>query len=310
MYPLVYPREKILFTLNFIISTICWAIIFFGLFYEANLHFLAGFAPLLVFLYILSLFAQSALITHIRGNGILVTEKQFPDIYKQYNECCSKLKFEKNPELYILQSNGILNAFATRFVRNYYVVLYSDVVDALENDSSKLNFYLGHELGHIKRSHLNWDFYFIFTRAIPFLYAAYSRAREYSCDRHGLFCVENPKDAVLALSVLAAGKTRWKNIDIQSYISQTDETGYFWSAFHELRATYPRLCKRVAWLESLSQGEGATPIFPIRNFFAYLLAVVLPNLATIIIIYILSVEMIVKSVQNNKELISSQIELG
>lgn len=81
MYPLVYPREKTLFTLNFIISTICWAIIFLGLFYEANLHFLAGFAPLLVFLYILSLFAQSALITHIRGNGILVTEKQFPDIY-------------------------------------------------------------------------------------------------------------------------------------------------------------------------------------------------------------------------------------
>jgi hypothetical protein len=58
------------------------------------------------------------------------------------------------PEAYLLQMGGMLNAFATRFLGRDFLVLYSDVVDGLADNPDALNFYIGHEIGHIKRKHL------------------------------------------------------------------------------------------------------------------------------------------------------------
>ncbi|MGH8746356.1 MAG: M48 family metalloprotease, partial [Burkholderiales bacterium] len=38
----------------------------------------------------------------------------------------------------------------------HYIVLLSDVVDALESERGAIDFYIGHELGHIRRKHLLW----------------------------------------------------------------------------------------------------------------------------------------------------------
>ena len=52
------------------------------------------------------------------------------------------------------QSVGMLNALAVRFMRQDYVVLLSNIVDALKDRPEAIRFYMGHELAHIQRRHL------------------------------------------------------------------------------------------------------------------------------------------------------------
>jgi Zn-dependent protease with chaperone function len=102
-------------------------------------------------------FAQSALISYIKGNGVRITHEQFPDLKQQISACCRKLGLDEEPQAYLMQMGGMLNAFATRFLGRDFLVLYSDVVDGLHDNPDALNFYIGHEIGHIKRKHLSWS---------------------------------------------------------------------------------------------------------------------------------------------------------
>ena len=44
---------------------------------------------------------------------------------------------------------------------------------------------------------------------LPLIGAAYSRAREYTCDLHGLACCPNPEHAARAIAAISAGGKRW-----------------------------------------------------------------------------------------------------
>jgi hypothetical protein len=156
------------------------------------------------------------------------------------------------------------------------VVLYSDVVDALEQRPDAINFYIGHELGHIARSHLVWAPLLWPAGLLPLLGAAYSRAREYTCDRHGLRCTKSWGDAVLGMAALAAGEKRWKTINLKQYLEQAKATSGFWMSFHELTGDYPWLVKRIAAVKSLAQGEKVS--HPGRNPLAWLLALFVPRI--------------------------------
>jgi Tfp pilus assembly protein PilE len=147
------------------------------------------------------------------------------------------------------------------------------VVDALEASPDALNFYIGHELGHFKRSHLIWGPILFPALLLPLLGAAYSRAREYTCDMHGAACSPSRELSARALAALAAGGKRWKTVDLNRLAADTRQTSGFWMSFHELVAGYPWLTKRIA---RVLGGEHAKQI-PNRNGFAYLLAIFVPN---------------------------------
>ncbi|WP_305879916.1 M48 family metalloprotease [Simiduia sp. 21SJ11W-1] len=202
--------------------------------------------------------------------------QQFPELYAQYQHCCEKLEIKEAPELYILNSDGMLNALATRFLRQQYVVLYSGIVDALKKYPDGLNFYLGHELGHIKRGHLNWATLIWPARLLPLLGAAYSRAREYTCDLHGLACCNQPKDAAFAMAVLATGQDHWNKLNIQAYMQQNTKPQGFWMSFHEYTNDYPWLSKRMQHLVEAAKGVDSR--FPRRNVFAGAVALLVPRL--------------------------------
>ena len=265
---LVYKNEKKLFKIILIFSVIFWLLLVVGTAGMILIWLLVGF--------LLYLFTQSALISHLKGNGVRVTEQQMPSLYKQFNECCDTLAIEKKPELFILNSDGFLNALATRFLKKHYVVLYSGVVDALQKYPDGLNFYIGHELGHIKRGHLNLSTLLFPGSILPIIGSAYSRACEYSSDLHGLKCCKKPKDAVFAMAVLAMGADQWNKLNIRAYAGQSQETGGFWMSFHELTADYPWLSKRMQQL--LSKAQDQETDFPRRNPFAWFLALFVPRL--------------------------------
>jgi Zn-dependent protease with chaperone function/type II secretory pathway pseudopilin PulG len=263
MNELVYPRERSLGAITLVLGILIWIALIVGTF--------GGALAILLLGYIAYLFAQSALIAHIKGNGVELTETQFPDLYAQFNDCCARLQLIIRPQAYILNGNGGLNAFATQFLGTQYVVLMSDVVDAMDQHTDGVRFYIGHELGHLRMKHLAFGHLLRWPALwLPLLGAAYSRARESTCDRHGLACSNSPEAAARALVVLSAGVERWQKLDLNAYLQQAKHGTGFWMSFHELIAGYPWLTKRAARI--LNPDDQV----PRRNIFAYLLAVFIP----------------------------------
>jgi len=279
---LVYPRERVLGAITLVLAVLVWLALIAGTFGIALIFLGIGA--------VVYLFAHSALIAHVKGNGVELSPEQFPDLHALFNECCKRLGIEHPPQAYILNGNGVLNAFATKFLRDRYIVLTSDIVDAMQGNPEGLCFYVGHELGHLRMKHISKALIRWPVLWLPLLGAAYSRARESTCDRHGRACSGSDNAAVLALSVLAAGRARWRTLNVGSYVRQTEHTGGFWMSFHELISGYPWLTKRAA---RVSSAEASTPA---RNPFAYLVALFVPyggrlggGFSFLIVIYIIGV---------------------
>ncbi len=266
---LIYKHEKKLFWILFVVSTIVWGALIVGT---------RGIILVTIpFMFLLYLFAQSALICHLRGHGALIAADQFPDLNERVQACAKKLDMKKVPAAYIMNGNGVFNAFATQFLRRHYIVLLSSVVDALQDNPDAINFYIGHELGHIKRHHVPWSTYLAPGSILPIAGAAYSRAREYTCDKHGAACCESAMSAQQGLAALAVGARRWKDINLKNYVGQVKETSGFWMSFHELLRSYPWLTKRVARVSP----DFPQDRMPRRNPFAVFLCLFIPRLSII-----------------------------
>jgi Zn-dependent protease with chaperone function len=264
VHVLPYRHEDPLFWISVYFAISMWLVLLivtFGL-----------IIPIMLLIALLGLFTHSLLITWLKGNSVKVTAQQYPDLHDLYLQTCTRLGIEKRPELYLVQVDGMLNAVATRFMRRDYVVMLSAVVDALEDRPQAIKFYMGHELGHIKRKHLSRHWWLWPGMLFPLLSPAYSRAREYTCDRHGFASCDNLDDAKRALAVLAVGPQRWKTINLAAFEEQAQATGGFWMAVNELTADYPWLCKRMMVLENRNA------VFPKRNFFAWMIAALSPRM--------------------------------
>ena len=259
-----YPHEQNLYTI---------LAVFAGLFWLALTISTVGLilAYLLLF-YLLALATQSSLIAYLQGNAVRIDSRQFPDLAERIEGCCSRLGMASVPEAYLMSGNGLLNAFATRFLRRYYIILLSDIVDALDDKPDAINFYIGHELGHIERKHIAHGWWLAPALVLPVLGSAYRRSQEYTCDRYGLACCPERSAALFALAVLAAGTQRWKTLNQMAFLDQCQHTGGFWMSLNELLSDYPWLCKRMAQLSD----TGHLP--PRRHPGAWLIALLLPRL--------------------------------
>jgi len=265
---LVYKNEKRLFNILLTLSLPVWGGLIIGTAGIALVYILSFF--------VFYLFAQAGFISYLKGTAVEITPEQFPDLHKQISDSSQKLQLPKVPEAYLLHADGAFNALATRFLGRNFIVLFSDVVDALEAHPDALNFYIGHEIGHIKRNHLLWGPVVAPAAILPLLGAAYSRSREYTCDRHGLAACHDPASATLGLAALAAGGNRWRTVNIDRYVLQARDSSGFWMSLHELISDYPWLTKRVAAIQTLAKGN--EPKQPGRHPIAWLLALFVPRL--------------------------------
>lgn len=262
MDPWVYPRERRLGAVTLWLGLLAWVLLVVGTLGLALAYVLLGFIGYV--------FAQSAVIAWIKGTGVKLSPTQLPALHARFEACCGFLGIEKPPEAYLLHGNGMFNAFATRFFGRNFVVLLSDVVDAMEGQPDGVNFYIGHELGHIRRGHLTGHLWRAPVLWLPLLGAAYARAKEYTCDLHGEACCEEPDSAPRALMALAAGARQWRHVNLQAYAAQSAGNSGFWASFHELVGGYPWLTKRVARVLDPDAK------LPGRNPLAYVLALFVP----------------------------------
>ncbi|MGE5605067.1 MAG: M48 family metalloprotease, partial [Bacteroidota bacterium] len=116
---------------------------------------LVVFVTYFIMIVLFIVFQKMYLIAHLKGNGIEISEEQFPEIYEKYKEMGQKLSIKKLPKLFLIQQGGLLNAFAVRFSGNNYIAIYSDIFSLASSDIDSVIFILGHELGHVKRAHMS-----------------------------------------------------------------------------------------------------------------------------------------------------------
>jgi Zn-dependent protease with chaperone function len=252
--------EKNLYVLCVLFSVIVWAVVvvtIVGLLYGLFIGF---------FLFA----AHSLFIAHLKGNGVKLSETQLPSIYKKVVEAARKLGLATVPDAYVLQAGGLLNAFATKYVGRNFIAIYSDLLEACDEDSGEMDMIIGHEIGHLALGHLKKVWFLAPARAVPWLWPAYSRQREYSCDRCGYEVTADFGASARGLAILAAGGKYGKQVNLDAFTKQLEDTRGFWTSVYELNASHPYLPKRVAALVN-DRNPGAIPD-PGRNLLAYPLA--------------------------------------
>jgi Zn-dependent protease with chaperone function len=242
---LINSRERVYYVAMVVVSLLVYA----GL-VLVGLQKPEAAATILMYGLVLSLvglFAHGLALGRVRGNAVRVSEKQFPQLHRLAVAHARKLSLKKVPTVYVMESGGLLNAFATRFLGRDFVIIYSDVLElALAQGEAAVGFIMGHELAHIWRGHLKHRWLTLPGRLMPYLGVAYSRACEYTCDRIGAFC--QPDGAISGLLALAAGKQLHAHVDVKEYAAQAVSDQSFWIRRAELMSSHPLLPKRIAAL--------------------------------------------------------------
>lgn len=174
------------------------------------------------------------------------------------------MELKKVPEVYVVESGGLLNAFATKvfgFFGKNMVVLYSDFVDlSLESSGNEIEYVIAHELAHIKRNHIVKTFFIFPAMWIPFIGVSFSRMAEYTCDRMAAYYTDKPDDAISGLLVLAAGRRLYKKVNLAEYQQQYNDKKGIFVTLTELLSTHPPIPKRIHEIETLMYESPSVPL--------------------------------------------------
>ncbi len=233
----VTKKESVYFVLAVILSAII-NMVFLGV------SIITGLIIVVLYFVLFILFMQGLMIAHIQQNGVKITETQFPDIYEKVSNMAFKMAIPKVPSVYLMESGGCLNAFATRFACKNYVVLYSDILElAYEEGENAVDFIIAHELAHVKRNHMGKRILTFWGELFPFLGTAYSRACETTCDNMATSMVDgNITDGLL---LLLGGKKLYKKINIKNLLDTANNDYGVFAWFAEINSTHPHLSARV-----------------------------------------------------------------
>jgi Zn-dependent protease with chaperone function len=262
-----WPTESAWMAITAVTAGVMWVILAMSV---IGLIYVAMFA---VFFGLMHL----VLVSHIRGSAVKLGPNQLPELHDAVTRLAARMELSPVPEAYLMQAGGALNAFATRFVRSNIIVLYSDLVEACGDNTAARDMIIAHELGHIKCGHVRWRWALLPAGIIPFIPAALSRAREYTCDRYGLAGAGDRDGAALGLAILAAGAKHGPRINRAELVRQQLALGG--SALMTMGTwlgSHPPLSARIAQIDpSLSVGVNPSKIGARVLSFAAALAVLL-----------------------------------
>jgi Zn-dependent protease with chaperone function len=259
---LIHPKERFYFAVCVVISLVVYIALTLTI---LNGGPVAGTLILYLVLGIIIFFIAHGLhIGHVRGNGVRVSSKQFPELNALADQHSRRLGLDETPAIFVLQSGGVLNAFATKFLGRNFVILNSDVLAlATQKGEKAVSFVLGHELGHVRRHHMTVRTFLYPAMVFPFLAGAYSRACEYTCDRFGNAL--EPEGGVDGLLVLAAGRDLYTQVNAAAFSAQRETESGFFVRFAEILSTHPNLPKRVAALNAVRKPAPAPVRVPVRE---------------------------------------------
>lgn len=195
---------------------------------------------------------------YIKTNAVRLSPQQLPEIYEFTREAAGRLGMAP-PDVYVIQHN-VWNAFAVKLAGRRLVVLFSGAVDSLmaHGQAKELRFLIGHELGHHVAGHLDRKHTWVVCGAwLIWVYLWYSRRRELTCDRIGLYCAGSLNTALTAMTNLTVGAQLTPHVSVDAAVAQWEEhKGEFFVRYRVLYSTYPPLLCRLAALRDAATSLG------------------------------------------------------
>jgi len=194
----------------------------------------------------------------VRGSAVRLSPRQFPDIYAVKDDFARRLNLRRDPEIYLMSGNGALNAFAASTFGYDFVVIHSELFsNTYEKNKDALAFIIGHELGHLRLGHtrLWYQLSTAYVDRVPLLGGFLSRAREFSCDRHGAYLVPQGEEGLV---LLAAGRYVYKQVDVEQLLEQAQRFRGFWSTMAQLPQSHPFTVRRIRVLHDAGFFEAPT----------------------------------------------------
>ncbi len=197
----------------------------------AALRRIPGFDEVLKKLF--GLFGEKPIRLAFQANAVRVSERQFPELHRQYVEVLETLDVKTHYDLFVSQT-PLVNAGAYGMDKPC-IVLNSGSLALLDED--EVTYLLGHELGHILSGHvlyrtmtilllqlatLGFPVVGLAARAILVALLEWSRKAELSCDRAGLLAVQNPEATLTAFMKLAGGGDV-EDMNLNEFLNQADE---------------------------------------------------------------------------------------
>lgn len=224
---------------SFILVLIITFLLLFLLF-QVNVFVLAG-SVIIGFIYVRLLQVQQL------GNSLQISNKQFPEIYKQAKECAKILSLPRMPRIHVTQ-NPVLNAYAMGFGRSYAIVINSGVIENLPIE--EIRTIIAHEMGHIKFQHTQFlslisplGQYFAFA---DLLFGFWIRKAEYTADRCALICSKDKETAIKTLIKVSVGPSCGKDVDIENLSLQLqDVDSNKLGNIGEMLGSHPYILKRI-----------------------------------------------------------------
>src|SRR5215204_6678219 len=252
------PYEIPLYILSVLVNLLIIALILIGALLLGYLNALAGeplsgpmvdaiqvaFVALLLLVPGLVLYRQLTR-AGTRGSAVRLSRRQFPDIYSLKEDFARRLVLRRDPEIYLMSGNGTLNAFAASTFGHDFVVIHSELFsNTYETNKDALAFIVGHELGHLRLGHtrLWYQLSTAYIDRVPLLGGFLSRAREFSCDRHGAYLAPQGEEGLV---LLAAGRYAYKEVDVDELLEQAREFRGFWPAVAQLPQSHPFTVRRL-----------------------------------------------------------------
>jgi Zn-dependent protease with chaperone function len=187
----------------------------------------------------------------IRGSAVRLSRRQFPDIYAVKDDFARRLNLKRDPEIYLMSGNGVLNAFAASTFGYDFVVIHSELFsNTYEKNKDALAFIVGHELGHLRLGHtrLWYQLSTAYVDRVPLLAGFLSRAREFSCDRHGAHLAPQGEEGLV---LLTAGRYVYKQVDVEELLEQARRFRGFWPVMAQLPQSHPFSVRRIRVLYDL-----------------------------------------------------------
>ncbi len=254
-----HPKEKLYRTLCLIIGGLIWLLLILSTVFTI-LFFLL---PIALFLWIASRFFKVIMY----GNAVHVNESQYSKINDIVQQTAQQLNMSNIPNVFVFNAQGATNAVAAKFLSGKYILLFSDLVDLLWEDSEKeekIRFVIAHEMAHHAAGHVNFWINLIMKPAmlVPYLGAAYSRSCELTCDRIAAALVANKDASLQALITLASGSRELiAQTSIEAFTKQEQHVPAFSGFLVEIFSSHPRMTKRVLAVEAFSYHNGSNSPF-------------------------------------------------
>ena len=191
--------------------------------------------------------AETAIkIVHI-GSGLHVTEHNMPFLNRCVQEACRILNISEVPNIYVIDDPH-LNSY-TQGIAHPIICLNNSLIDRFTHE--ELMFVIGHELGHIKSAHCQYQVIerLILNQSLPctndllssipfvgdiiakiytsgqeYLFAEWKRKSELTADRAGLLVCQNLRAAISALAKMGGYPIKqYRSMDINEYLKQAQD---------------------------------------------------------------------------------------